>query len=131
MDAQCYALLFADKIIEDKSGKKGIIGVFSNFNFPKFPAGVPEWFIYVAFTNITGKHTFSLNLVHDDDQLVILPIGGEFEIPEGSPGTEIVFPVQRLVFPKAGSYILTFNIDGIQVANRILTVQEIKPEGSQ
>lgn len=131
MDAQCYALLFADKIIEEKNGKKGIIGVFSNFNFPKFPAGVPEWFIYVAFSNITGKHTFSLNLVHDDDQLVILPIGGEFEIPEGSPGTEVVFPVRGLVFPKTGNYTLTFNIDGNQIAARILSVQEIIPEGSR
>lgn len=131
MDAQCNALLFADKIIEEKNGKKGIIGVFSNFNFPNFPAGVPEWFIYVAFSNITGKHTFSLNLAHDDDQLVILPIGGEFEIPEGSPGTEVVFPVRGLVFPKSGNYTLTFNIDGNQIGARILSVQEIIPEGSR
>ena len=130
LDAQCYALLFADKIIQENNGKKGLIGVFSNFNFPKFPAGVPQWFIFIAITNLIGEHTFSMNLVHDDDQLVILPMGGDLKIPEESPGTEIVIPVQGLSFPKEGDYVLTFNIDGQQIANRTLPVKLVKQEGS-
>ena len=35
------ALLFADKIITEDNGKKGLIGVFSAFNFPSFPATAP------------------------------------------------------------------------------------------
>ena len=131
MDAKCYSLLFADRVIQENNGKKGLIGVFSNFNFPKFPAGVPQWFIYIGLTNLHGKHTFSLNLVHDDDQLVVLPVGGELEIPDDSPGTEIVLPVQGLAFPKEGDYVLTFNVDGQQISNRILPVRLVKQEGSQ
>jgi hypothetical protein len=48
MDAQCYSILFADRAITENNGKKGLIGIFSAFNFPQFPAGVPSWFIYIA-----------------------------------------------------------------------------------
>jgi len=31
-----HTLLFADKVITEDNGKKGIIGVFNIFNFPRF-----------------------------------------------------------------------------------------------
>ncbi|ULQ59869.1 hypothetical protein K7I13_00490 [Brucepastera parasyntrophica] len=70
-------LLFADRIITENNGKKGIIGTFSVFSAKAFPVVFPPWSIYAAVTNLTGKHTFSINLVHDDTMQVILPINGE------------------------------------------------------
>lgn len=126
MDPQCFALLFADRVIEEKSGKKGLIGVFNTFSFPQFPAGVPQWFIFAAIDNITrGRYSFSMNLVHDDDQIVVLPIHGEINVENEDEGAEFVFPVTTLAFPKAGKYTLTFNISGHQVGKRILKVNKI------
>lgn len=125
MSAVCYAILFADRIITENNGKKGLIGVFSQFNFPRFPAIAPPWYIYVAVTNISGKHEFSLNLVRDEAQHVVLPIAGEIEIPNTENDTEIIIPVFNLTFQKQGNHTLTFNIDGRQLGSRILKVRQI------
>ena len=125
MEPQCYALLFADRVIEERNGKKGLIGVFTEFNFPRFPAEVPQWFIYAALDNIgSGKHSFSMNLVLDEERIVVIPIHGEFEVVEDKDGAEFAFPITQLGFPKPGTYTLTFNIDGHQVGKRILSVNQ-------
>ena len=129
MEAICYSLLFADKVFTEDNGKKGIIGVFGAFNFPKFPAITPPWFIYAGLANISGKHEFSINLVRDEAQQVVLPISGEIEIPENSKEVEIVIPISNLTFQKAGIHILTLNIDGVQLMSRILRVSQLEASG--
>ncbi len=127
MEAICYALLFADRVITENNGKKGIIGVFSNFNFKQFPAKVPQWFIYAAVTNLQGKHEFSVNLVRDESQHVLLPIAGEMNVQESGKEVEMIFPITNLTFQKPGRHTLTFNIDGLQIASRILRVNQAEP----
>jgi hypothetical protein len=126
MEGTCYALLFADRIITENNGKKGLIGVFSDFHFPKFPALVPPWFLYAAVSNLTGRHDFSVNLVRDESQQVVLPIAGEVNFPETGRDIELIFPIGNLTFQKAGVYTLTFNIDGQQLGSRILTVRQVE-----
>ena len=125
MTPQCYALLFADRVIEERNGKKGLIGVFTDFSFPKFPAGIPQWYIYAAIDNIEpGTHSFSMNLAHDPEEIVVIPIHGDFEVKEGKTGAEFVFPITQLAFPKPGDYTLTLNVGGEQVGKRILKVNK-------
>ena len=121
------ALLFADRVIEEKNRKKGIIGTFSRFYAEKFPAQFPPWFIYAAVTNISGEHNFSLNLVYDKAQQVILPISGKCKVDNARSVVELIFPVFRAVFPEEGVYTLTFNIEGTSIGSRILEVF-LRPE---
>lgn len=88
MEAVCFALLFADRVITENNGKKGLIGVFSNFNFSRFPAMEPPWFIFAALANLEGKHEFSINLVRDDAQQVVLPIAGEIDVQDNGKDIE-------------------------------------------
>jgi hypothetical protein len=122
-------LLFADRIIIENNGKKGIIGTFSIFNSPNFPVVFPPWAIYAAVTNLQGKHTFSINLVHEPTSQVILPINGEFEARELSDVVELTPTIMGAVFPRDGVYSLTFNIDGAQVGSRILIVKLLQNSG--
>ena len=65
-EVNVHALLFADRIIVENNGEKGLIGVFASFSFPAFPVQAPLWYIYIALDNIrSGKHTFTLNMVKD------------------------------------------------------------------
>ena len=131
MQCVCYSLLFADKVITEDNGKKGLIGIFGNFNFPSFPAISPPWFIYAAVSNLTGRHEFSINLVRDEAQHVVLPIAGEIEFPEKGGDVELIFPIGNLTFQKPGVHTLTFNIDGQQLCSRILTVNKSEPSGGK
>jgi hypothetical protein len=116
------ALIFADRVIEEKNHKKGIIGTFSRFYAKEFPAKFPPWFIYAAVTNISGENSFSLNLVLDKAQQVVLPISGKCQVENTRSVVELIFPVLGAVFPEEGIYTLTFNIEGIPIGSRILEV---------
>ena len=119
-----HALLLADKVIVENNGKKGLIGVFNRFRFPSFPANSPSWFIFLTVSNLCGKHSFSINLTLDEAQIVVLPIGGEFQSEDINAEIELILPVRMVSFPKAGTYTLTVNIDGKQLASKVLKVEK-------
>ena len=116
------ALLAADRVITEDNQKKGIIGTFTQFNVRQFPAALPPWFIYAAVTNLSGEHTFSLNLVFDRSQQVVFSAGGKFAVDEPRRVVELVIPVPNVVFPEEGTYNISFHIDGEQIGSRILDV---------
>lgn len=125
MSGVCFALLCADRIITEDNGKKGLIGVFSGFHFPRFPSIPTHWFIYAGLANLRGEAKFSMNLVHDETQTVLLSLGGELKVHEQQDNDiEVVVPVVNLVFPRPGTHTLVLNVGGIPYASRILRVTD-------
>jgi len=121
------ALLFADRVIvEEHNKKKTIVGTFTRFYSGTFPVSFPLWYIYAAATNLSGEHSFSLNLVLEKEMQVIVPINGKLKVENPRNVIELIFPIGQAVFPAPGEYTLTFNIDGTQVGSRILEV--VQPE---
>ena len=116
------ALLLADRVITEDNQKKGIIGTFTQFTVRQVPAGLPPWFVYAAVTNISGEHPFSLNLVVDRTQQVIFSAGGTLRVDDPRRVVELVIPVPSVVFPAAGTYVVTFHVEGEQIGSRILDV---------
>lgn len=123
-------LLFADRVIVEKSNKKGIIGTFTRFHSDNFPVAFPPWFIYAAVTNIEGEHSFSINLVNDKTHHVIVSLGGKVGSESLKAVCELSIPLLNVVFPEPGDYNLTFNINGKQVGSRVLELIELKQEGT-
>lgn len=120
------AILFADRVIEEKNGKKGIIGTFTQFNTDKFPVIFAPWYIFIAVTNIEGEHNFSVNLANDVLKQVVFNRNGKLGSKDINAVVEITLPVYQTIFPKEGTYTLTFYIDGKQVGARFLQVKQIK-----
>lgn len=116
-------LLFADKIITEDNGKKGIIGTFTRFFAQTFPASFPPWAIYAAVTNVSGEHTFSLNLIEDETNQTILPLTGKFEVKQKSDVVELTPTIVGAVFPRPGKYTLLFLVDTEQIGARTLLVE--------
>lgn len=124
-EAVCYCLVFADRVIREDNGKVGIIGSFSQFNFPAFPATANfPWVVFLGVTNLSGKHTISMNLVHDDTQTVVFPVSMDVDVPIGA-NLEFQVPAPFLVFNKEGAHTLTVNIDGVPFISRVLRVVKI------
>ncbi|HUX22295.1 MAG TPA: hypothetical protein VMW69_13720 [Spirochaetia bacterium] len=123
MSGVCFALLCADRVITENNGKKGLIGVFSGFHFPQFPSLPTQWFIYAGLANLPGENRFSINLVHDETQSVLLSLGGDLNVKEGEESDiELVVPVMNLVFQRPGAHTLILNVEGIPYASRVLRV---------
>lgn len=121
------ALLFADRVIvEEKNKKKTIVGTFTRFYSDKFPVSFPPWYIYAAATNISGEHSFSLNLVLEKEMQVVIPINGKLKVENPRNVIELIFPIGQAIFPSQGEYTLTFNIDGTQVGSRVLEVVQLE-----
>lgn len=119
-------LLFADKIIIENNGKRGVIGTFNRFYSKKFPIAFPPWAIYAAVTNLEGKHEFALTLVREETNQVILPLNGQFDVRSRNDVVELTPGIFGAVFPKDGTYILTLSIDGTQIGARVLFVDVVK-----
>ncbi len=116
------ALLLADRVITEDNKKKAIIGTFTRFTARQFPAVFPPWFIYAAATNISGEHSFSLNIVSDRTQQVVFSAAGKLTVDEPRMVVELVIPVGNAVFPESGVYDVVFFLDGRQMGARILEV---------
>jgi len=119
-------LIFADRIITEDNGKKGIIGTFTRFFSPSFPVAFPPWSIYAAVTNVSGEHNFSLTLIEDDNQNIIFKLTGKFEVKQKSDVVELIPSILGAVFPRPGKYTLLFFIDEEQIGARTLYVETTK-----
>ena len=119
------ALIFADKVITEDNGKKGIIGTFTRFHSPQFPVVFPPWSIYVAFTNIQGSHKFSFELIHTEDDKVIFPLQGDFNVSAVDETVELGINIAGVTFPEPGKYYLVFKVDGTVVGARFLQVVRV------
>jgi hypothetical protein len=125
MEPALVGLLFADRIINEDNGKKGIIGTFNRFSAPQFPVNFPPWAIYAAVTNIQGPHKFSVRLVHNEDETkVVIPIEGDMNVPSVNDVAELIFSINNAVFPTPGKYNLTFSIGNEIVGSRVLFVEQ-------
>ncbi|TGJ98998.1 hypothetical protein EHQ53_10540 [Leptospira langatensis] len=120
------ALIFADRVITEDNGKKGIIGTFTKFFAQQFPVVFPPWGIYVCITNLPpGDHEFSLELEFADTGEKVMGVGGNIHVNNGSEPVEIGIPIPHAVFPKEGRYILLLKVGKEIVGSRPLWVDKI------
>ena len=124
------ALFLADNvIIEQGTNKKSVIGIFDQFFSPTFPVSFPPWSIFAGVTNLEGEHSFALNLVSEQDE-VIVAMSGSFKIETASQGMDFAPRIPQAIFPRAGQYRLTFHIDGIAIGQRILHLRQLPLSGN-
>lgn len=115
------ALLTADRVIQENNGKKGIIGTFDRFFSERFPIMFPPWGIYLSVTNITGDHSFTINIVNQQSQEVVYSVSGGIKSTEFDRVHEIAVNLAP-VFPQAGKYQVLFYIDGRVVGAKPISV---------
>lgn len=132
MDTNVHALLFADRIITEDNGKKGLIGVFTQFNFPQFPAQAAPWSVYVSMDNVSaGEHEFTINIVRESSKQVVFSASGSFEHEVGQSGVELALPIPPIQFPGDGRYVVTISLNGRDIAYRNLRVELLLSKGDQ
>ena len=122
----CIALLFADRVIVENNGKKGIIGIFSKIFAQTFPVQTAPWGIYAAATNIVGKHDFALTLTNMETNQDILPITGQMQSQNPEELIELIFNTAGVTIPAPGKYSLAFTIDGELMSSIVLYAEVLK-----
>lgn len=130
MEPVLLALLCADKVItEEGTHKRSVIGTFNNFHSQKFPIAFPPWFVYVAFTNVSGEHDLTLNIVDRSNDYNVYSANATLNSQETTAQIELSIPVVNASFPKPGKYEVSLSLDGRHLGARTLNVLQIQSMG--
>lgn len=125
VEANCYAILFADKVIREDNGKIGVIGMFEHFFSQVVPFQPMPWGIFIGIDNLPpGKYVLTANLVHEETQAVVLPIQVTVE-QKMAGAVQLPIPVSVL-FQSFGQYSFTVNLNGSQIGSRVLDVKKLE-----
>ena len=138
------ALVLADHVYQDISGKKIIAGTFNTFKFSRKPpvaeiqapdgtkqtvirggmqGGSP--FAYVSLTDVVDGTKLQLRFVNLNRNLVLF--GNEVTITNTSRLTtvEMVFPLPRLPIQEAGVYALELVCEGAILGSYRITAENL------
>lgn len=118
-----YAVFFCDDVRQEVSGKHVLIGTYTG---NLIPGAVPSTFpmsIVVKVQGLTGKHSFSMQLLAPDGTSV-LNVSDELDVPEDIGGFPLIFVDAPMTVKGAGDIRVMMSIDGEPaVAAGFLTVQ--------
>jgi hypothetical protein len=140
------ALLLADKIYQDVTGKKVIAGTFDRLFFTRhiamqervvdgevkklvvggMQAGSPS--AYISLTEVRGTVHCMLRYVNLEDDKSLLQC--EFDIQSDDPikTVELIIPLPTLPIEKAGVHALELLCDGEPIGSHRIQVEEIEDE---
>jgi len=116
--------LICDRVIQDKiDNKYSAIGVFDNIITPSFPCTHIGFGLLMLLTNACGKYTFTIDLVHSEDEEVVAKIEfGELEIKDAVESSNIGFNFPPLTFKQPGRYEFRLFANGHFVERRDMSV---------
>ena len=98
-------------------GRLDIVGVFDELSAPGFPAVQDRMtvvFIMEWSTGQEGRQEFQADLVAADGTKV-LTIEGHTDVPgagSSRPRTQLIMPLERVIFPEAGEYRFALTAGG-------------------
>jgi hypothetical protein len=119
-------MVICDMIIEDKkTGKKSLIGMFSNVSAPVVPCPLNRFGVYISMTEGIGDYTCSLKCVRAGDNLMLGETRGGLKFEDRSHIVEIVLEITGLTIPEYGEYRLEFYCEEELLISRKFTVTSI------
>lgn len=113
------AMILCDSIIIDKrTEKKSLIGIFSNMSTDTFPFRARRFSIFISLTDGHGEYSGKL-VCTDSDRREIFEASGKIMFPGGAKTVvEMVYEIGGLVFPQEGTYNFSFYCDDEIVISR-------------
>jgi hypothetical protein len=100
------AILICDQVIVDeKSKKKTLVGVFDTINAVEFPANHPRVSIYARMTDAEGQYDFRIEHVQvKTDKLLFKGEILGVTVPDRLKMHELVLELQNVPLPESGEY---------------------------
>jgi hypothetical protein len=128
------SIVLSDLVIcQQGTGKNSLIGCFNNYNFPRFPAAPPPYFITVSLSNLdTSIKDFEVLVRIEDPSngMVLTNVGAHIQIREGAILTketvvEVPIPGGPFIIQKPGNYLVVVLVNNEQAGKRHLVVNSI------
>ena len=122
------AIVVCDTIIEDRNtGKKSLIGIFTHLASKEFPCNYPSMSIYFCITDAAGNYTFSLKLVHlDQDKQIAEGTLPTIEIKDRLQIVDYGITMLRVQFQTPGRYDFRLFANDEFIGNKDFVVIQAK-----
>ncbi len=119
------ALLVCEQVITDeRTHRKSLINVFNHVHTRAFPLVFPELTVFASLTNGNGALNCELRCVKGDGVTPIFSTRGPIEFPDPNALVDLVFSLNDLAFPEAGTYsFLLFSEDDLLAERRFHVAQ--------
>lgn len=116
-----YALICEDASVRN-DGRVDVHGVYHQLYAPGFPAQQERMMLAVAVewdAGEEGRQDFRIDLM-DPSGSPALTISGHTDVGPRTPGeappqTRLIMPIERVVFPVAGSYTFELNVADVRI----------------
>jgi hypothetical protein len=116
-----YALICEDAAVRN-DGRVDVHGVYHQLYAPGFPAQQERMMLAVAVewdAGEEGRQEFRIDLM-DPSGSPALTISGHTDVGPRTPGeappqTRLIMPIERVVFPVAGSYTFELNVSEVRI----------------
>jgi hypothetical protein len=125
--------LLADAATVDASGKLNVLGVFHRLRGPEFPLRHARLALVLRFApegGEEGRKAVGIRLVGPEDELV-LRLDGQVDVQSGGDEMDVRIPqvlnLDGIVFPARGTYRFLVDVDGEEVGEIPLKVEEGRP----
>jgi hypothetical protein len=140
------ALVLADHVYEDKTGKKIIAGTFHGIKFSRKPpitevvlpdgskkltvaggmqSGSP--YAYLSLTDVCTNTVLSVQFIYLTKNIVIFNMDLRIECDNRLGTVEIVLPLPKLPIQEAGTYALEVICEGEIIGSSRITAEDITP----
>lgn len=107
------AMLLCDlTIVEDRTRKRSLVGLFDSIGSAQFPSVHPSMSVYVQFREIEGVFDFTLELVDLEEEKVLnKAVIKRFQVQDKSRDCELVFNLMAVKFDRPGDYEFRIYVD--------------------
>jgi len=107
------AMLLCDlTIVEDRTRKRSLVGLFDSIGSAQFPSVHPSMSVYVQFREIEGVFDFTLELVDLEVEKVLnKAVIKRFQVQDKSRDCELVFNLMAVKFDRPGDYEFRIYVD--------------------
>jgi len=138
------ALVLAEHVYEDKSGKKIIAGTFNGINFRRTqpireveqPDGIKTQLIeggahggspyaYISLTDVLDNTSLELQFISLKRNKVVFRTGLIVRCPDRLATVELVVPLPPLIVPETGTYAFEIMCEGEVIGSHRIVANEI------
>ncbi|MDD4909825.1 MAG: hypothetical protein PHR44_04005 [Candidatus Omnitrophica bacterium] len=123
------AMVLCDMVIDDrKTGKKSLVGIFSNINATKVPCIHPRLNVFISLTEGNGEYAGKLKCLYVDKDKTVAELAGPILFQSPHQIIDFNFELCGLPLVAFGNYRFDFYCNEELVISRKFTVSQRKTD---